>query len=92
MKDLEAWTSKWNEIKTSTNMDEKYAWKLIPTKDNELSMNRVLIDGKTKTYYWCPNHHSSGPSINPVNVRGNQEGSILASKGSIVCLYLQYFR
>jgi hypothetical protein len=38
-------------------MDNKYAWKLIPPKDSEPTVKRVLIDGKTKTYYWCPNHH-----------------------------------
>ena len=38
-------------------MDKKYAWKLIPPKDGEPPVKKVLIDGKTKTYYWCPNHH-----------------------------------
>ena len=41
----------------SNEMDKKYAWKLIPPKDNEPTVKNVLIDGKTKTYYWCPNHN-----------------------------------
>jgi hypothetical protein len=45
------------KFKVVKEMDDKYAWKLIPPKDNEPTVKRVLVDGKTKTYYWCPNHH-----------------------------------
>jgi hypothetical protein len=38
-------------------MNKKYAWKLIPPKDNDPPVKKVLIDGKAKTYYWCLNHN-----------------------------------
>ncbi len=28
----------------------------IPPKDNEPSVKKMLVEGKTKTYYWCTNH------------------------------------
>ncbi len=38
----------------SNEMDRKYAWKLIPPKDNEPTVKNVLIDGKTKFHTLNP--------------------------------------
>jgi len=50
----EAYTAKWGN--PSTSDDKKYAWKLIPPKDNEPSEKRMYTDGKSKVYHWCPHH------------------------------------
>ena len=50
----EAYTAKWGNPGTSDN--KKYAWKLIPPKDNEPSEKRMYMDGKSKVYHWCPHH------------------------------------
>jgi hypothetical protein len=50
----EAYTAKWGNPGTSD--DKKYAWKLIPPKDNEPSEKRMYMDGKSKVYHWCPHH------------------------------------
>jgi hypothetical protein len=48
---------KFDDVKAIQEEDDKYAWKLIPPKDKEPTVKRMLVDGITKTYYWCPNHH-----------------------------------
>jgi hypothetical protein len=58
-----AYTAKWENPGTSN--DKRYAWKLIPPKDNEPSEKRIYTDGKSKVYPWCPHHlqwtvHSPG--------------------------------
>ena len=52
----EAYTAKWASPTTKEDRDKLYAWKLIPPKDKEPSIKRMSVEGKTKTYYWCPNH------------------------------------
>jgi hypothetical protein len=52
----EAYTAKWGNPNTSEEKDRKFAWKLIPPRDNEPSMKKVYVDGKTKAYHWCPHH------------------------------------
>ena len=52
----EAYTAKWGNPNTSEEKDRKYAWKLIPPRDNEPSLKKMYVDGKTKAYHWCPHH------------------------------------
>jgi hypothetical protein len=52
----EAYTAKWASPSTKEDRNKLYAWKLIPPKDNEPSVKKMLVEGKTKTYYWCPNY------------------------------------
>jgi hypothetical protein len=52
----EAYTAKWASPSTKEDRNKLYAWKLTPPKDNEPSVKKMLVEGKTKTYYWCPNH------------------------------------
>jgi hypothetical protein len=51
-----AYTAKWGNPSTSDDREKKYAWKLIPPKDNEPSEKRMYTDGKSKVYHWCPHH------------------------------------
>jgi hypothetical protein len=52
----EAYTAKWGNPNTSEEKDRKFAWKLIPPRDNEPSLKKMYVDGKTKAYHWCPHH------------------------------------
>jgi hypothetical protein len=52
----EAYTAKWGNPGTSEDKEKKYAWKLIPPKDNEPSEKRMYTDGTSKVYHWCPHH------------------------------------
>jgi hypothetical protein len=52
----EAYTAKWGSPGTSEDREKKYAWKLIPPKDNEPSEKRIYTDGNSKVYHWCPHH------------------------------------
>jgi hypothetical protein len=52
----EAYTAKWGNPSASEDREKKYAWKLIPPKDNEASEKRMYTDGKSKVYHWCPHH------------------------------------
>jgi hypothetical protein len=52
----EAYTAKWGNPNTSEEKDRKFAWKLIPPRDNEPSMKKMYVDGTTKAYHWCPHH------------------------------------
>jgi hypothetical protein len=51
-----AYTAKWGNPSTSDDREKKYAWKLIPPKDNEPSEKRIYTDGNSKVYHWCPHH------------------------------------
>jgi hypothetical protein len=66
----EAYTAKWASPSTNEDRNKLYAWKLIPPKDNEPSVKKMLVEGKTKTY-WCPNHLQWMIHKHQVNARGN---------------------
>jgi hypothetical protein len=66
----EAYTAKWASSSTKEDRNKLYAWKLIPPKDNEPSVKRMSVEGKSKTYYWCPNH-SQWTLHKQVNAKGN---------------------
>jgi hypothetical protein len=51
-----AYTAKWSES-SQENLDKKWAWKRTPPKVGESSCKKVHVDGKSKTYYWCPYHN-----------------------------------
>ena len=51
-----AYTARWSGSNQKPNLDSKYAWKYISPKDGESVIKRVNVEGKSKTYYWCPHH------------------------------------
>ena len=49
-----AYTARWSG--PDQDREKRYAWKLIPPKDGEPSTKKMLVEGQTKTYYWCTYH------------------------------------
>jgi hypothetical protein len=51
-----AYTTRWSGSNQKPNLDGKYAWKHIPPKAGEPVIKKMLVEGQSKTYYWCPHH------------------------------------
>jgi hypothetical protein len=69
----EAYTTKWGHPNASEDKDKKYAWKLIPTKDNEPSVKKMYTDENPRHIIGVHIIYN-GQYKAQVHVKGNHQG------------------